>query len=247
MQKHPKPLDVKTPSELESLLGKERARRERLELSKLFKFLTQDNNPHVRFKSSIEDIKFKKFYENHKKAIDKLHFILTKYGINPEGFIRFSLSNVKVYIPELIIKPDLFKMYADHKYNEEKYSQICSLYMKSVEFIARKSLELRMTPINFIMNEFVCNHIAYEYISGTISKYFLVTIKNFKELYEKLDGLNKDELRIIYGATDELRTMVNEAVFKETGRYPRPISDSNEALKKLIKEKLTRQSTNQEN
>ena len=228
-------------------MGKERARKERLELARLFKFLTQDNNPHVRFKASIDDIKFKKFYENHKKGIDKLHFILTKYGIDPERFITFSLSKAKVYVPELIIKSDMFKMYADHVYMEEKYSQICSSYMKSVDFVARKSLELRIAPTSFISSEFARNRIAYDYISGMVSKYFIVSIQNFSELYETLDSLNRDELRIIYGATDELRTMANEAVFKETGRYPRPISDSNEALKKLIKEKLTRQSTNQEN
>ena len=236
MQEHQKPLGVKSLKELEDLLGKELVQKERLELARTFKFLAQENNPHVKFKVSIGNVKFRNFYEKHKAAIDKLHFLTRKYYIDPRDFIEYSQKITKFYTPELIITPDVFKEYAVNLYTNKQYETIYRAYSKTVENISRTCVDNGIRPKEFLSEEFRKNRIAYDFISGRISKYFLVTIKDFKKIYEKLDQMNKDELRIIYDATDELKVMANEALVKKTGRYPTPIRDSEEAFDKMIKE-----------
>lgn len=240
MQKCLKPENVKSPKELEEKLGKQSAKEERLELTRKFRFLSQENNPLVKRRVSADRVKYQSFYGNHKRAIDKLHYILRKYYINEDDFLKYALEKYKVYTPELLLKDYVFKEYAEKKHLDETYWKIYNSYSKSIRFIAETCLNGGFSPRDFLAGEFRSGRISYDFISGKISKYLMVSIQNFKKLYEFLDPLSKDELRIIYDATDELKVMVNEAVFKETGKYPKPIRDSEEELEKL-KNKLTKE------
>lgn len=206
---------------------------ERYELAHLFKFISQEHNPHIVRKIPFESIKFKKYYADHHKAIDKLHFLLVKYNINTSDFLKYTLNATKIYSPELILNAELFRRYANHLERNKKYNEIHEKYMKTVNFIANLCVEKNITPKEYIRQLVLENRLAYEYISGRISKYFIASIQNFKDLYSFLDSLNKDELRIIYNAADELRVMVNEAFLFTEGKTITPLEAIKSAINKL--------------
>ena len=226
-------LDAKSPKELEKLLGAAKVREERAELAHMFRFLSQGNNPYVRRKAKFEDVKYRSFYSAHKADFDKLHFILAKYNVDRDEFLRFALNRTNVYTPGLLLNANLFKEFANHRAGEARYADIYRNYMKSVGNVAKMCVDGNMTPRNLLSSVFHENRMAYEYVSGRISKYYIASIQNFREIYPELDSLNRDELRIIYDAADELRTMADEAMVKMAGRHAKPVSDAEAAVVEL--------------
>ena len=199
----------------------------------MFRFLSQGNNPYVRRKVKFEDVKYRSFYSAHKADFDKLHFILSKYGVDRDEFLRFALGRTNVYTPRLVLNANLFREFANYRAGEARYADIYRNYMKSVNNVAEMCIEGDTTPRNLLSSVFHENRMAYEYVSGRISKYYIASIQNFRKIYPELDSLNRDELRIIYDAADELRTMADEAMVKMAGRHAKPVSDAEAAIVEL--------------
>lgn len=206
-------------------------------LARMFKYLAQENNPHIVRKVSFDRIGGKTYYRNHKKAFDKLHHVMVKYGIRPYNFIKFAIEQTNVYTPELILKPSLFLEYAKRLNERECLEKVYSNYIRSVSNVAKICVEKKISPVDFIKESISGNRIAYEYMSGRMSKYFIVAIPNFVKIYDLLDKMNKEELCIIYNAAEELRNVLQDACLMKTGGTARPIHDVTEAMKKLNENK----------
>lgn len=229
-------------------MGPEAAEAERNELAHLVRYLLQMHNPRIVRKPRYEDVKFKEFASTNRKGLAKLHFILKKYSIDAKRFVTYAVEQENVARIQDFFKTDLFRRYSERLLIEKRIQTISKVYAKSVENVARACVETGRTPVEFIKAMVNENRVAYYYISGWISKYFLVSIRNFGEIFSRLDSLNKDELRIIYDAEGEMRTMATEALVATTGKPPRPVHDVQEAIKRLTsKNQLKTKSTNQEN
>ena len=214
-------------------LSAEKLREQRLLLAKLFKYLAQRNNPYVRYREKFDDISFKSYYRTHKDAIDRLYSILAKYRIDAPTFLRFTLKHTRIYTPELMLRPGLFLEYAKRKEERNRLEKIYSYFQKSVDNVAKTCVERDITAKEFVKELIVKNRLAYEFISGRMSKYFIASIQNFKKIYELLDEMNKSELRIIYNAADELNAMLQDACLMKTGSTARPMASVESRIKQL--------------
>ena len=221
---------------LEKSVRREELTTQRLELAHIFKFLAQDYCPGLARRLRYEDVRYRSYYSAHAKAFDKLHFILTKYGIDPKRFFAYTLREGGVCTPESLLDASRFRRYAAYLARSEQFTKIRNQFMKSVSFVAGECLRLDISPARYICTLVVENRLGVEYVSGRLSKYFLASIQNFKELYEHLDKINKDELRIIYDAAGELVNALDEAFVATGCERMRPIKAVETAVAKLKKQ-----------
>lgn len=210
-------------------------------IARLFRYYAQDNNPRVEFKRELGRIPVKTFYTKYKKYFDRIHLILVKYKIDPSKFIKFCVTNIRVFHPKKILDTEVFSKYASYLQVQEQYKKIYSQYMKTVEFIAESCLVKRVTPRKFMRDLVTENRLAYEYMAGRISKYFIVTLNDFDEFFPKMDSLNQDELRIIFNAKDELVAMTQDAFLMHSGKRAKPIT----LIEGKLKQKILNQMNNQ--
>lgn len=203
---------------------------------KSFRYYSQFYNKFVEDKRDYEKITFKSYYYRYQKHFDKLAHLFKKYKIDAANFIKFAVNYTHAYIPSDILNENIFKRYADHLEVILQYKKIHRYYMKSVKNIAEICINKGITPKDYLKELILKNRLAYEVISGRISKYFISTIQNIKKIYEKLDKLNQDELCIIIQAVDELNGAVQDSFLKLEGRRVTPIREVESLINRMTQQ-----------
>lgn len=203
---------------------------------KSFRYYSQFYNKFVEDTKDYDRITFKTYYYRYQKSFDKLAHIFKKYNIDVASFMKFAVNYTHAYIPSLLLDGNLFKKYADHLEVILQYKKIRRYYMKSVKNIAETCITRGITPKDYLKELILENKLAYEVISGRISKYFISSIQNIKKIYEKLDKLNQDELCIIIKAVDELNGAVQDSFLKLEGRRVTPIREVESLINKMTQQ-----------
>ena len=180
----------------------------------------------------------KDFILKNKKYLTKLTDIIIKYKIDPDKFIRYAVVENGIVNPKMCLNINLFQQYAYTLQRREQYIKIYDQYMKTVKYIAEQCILNKISPEKYILNMIFGNKLAYEYISGRISKHFISTIPNISELFLKMDSLNRDELGIIFNAIGELEIITQEAFIYNSSERAKPL----DLIKKQII-KITKQTT----
>jgi hypothetical protein len=204
-------------------------------IARLFKYYIQDITPNLIFKRDINSIQIKTFITKYKKYLDKLTSILIKYKINPNNFIRYAVVENGIINPKMCLNINIFQQYAYTIQRREQYVTIFRQYMKTVNFIAEQCILNNTTPEKYILNMILRNNLAYEYISGRVSKHFISTIPNISELFLKMDSLNRDELGIIFKALGELEIITQEAFIYNSSERAKPLDLIKKQITKLTK------------
>jgi hypothetical protein len=204
-------------------------------IARLFKYYIQDITPNLIFKRDINSIQIKTFITKYKKYLDKLTSILIKYKINPNNFIRYAVVENGIVNPKMCLNINIFQQYAYTIQRREQYVTIFRQYMKTVNFIAEQCILNNTTPEKYILNMILRNNLAYEYISGRVSKHFISTIPNISELFLKMDSLNRDELGIIFKALGELEIITQEAFIYNSSERAKPLDLIKKQITKLTK------------
>ena len=204
-------------------------------IARLFKYYIQDITPNLIFKRDINNIQIKTFITKYKKYLDKLTSILIKYKINPNNFIRYVVVENGMVNPKMCLNINIFQQYAYTIQRREQYVTIFRQYMKTVNFIAEQCILNNITPEKYILNMILGNNLAYEYVSGRVSKHFISTIPNISELFLKMDSLNRDELGIIFKALGELEIITQEAFIYNSSERAKPLDLIKKQINKLTK------------
>ena len=206
-------------------------------IARLFKYYIQDITPNLNFKLDFRNIHTKTFILKHKKYLEKLTNILIKYKINPENFIKYAVVENGIVNPKMCLNINVFQQYAYTIQRREQYVTIFNQYMKTVNFIAEQCILNKISPEKYILNMIFGNNLAYEYISGRVSKHFISTIPNIAELFLKMDSLNRDELGIIFKAIGELEIITQEAFIYNSSERAKPLDLIKKQITKLTKTK----------
>lgn len=202
-------------------------------IARYFKYyMGLSKNP--RCKSGLWNVKILSIMKKYGCHLDKLAAIVNKYGINHDKFIKFCIFNQKINTPADMLSGDMFARFAAYLKMNEEYAKIYERYMKSADFIADRCIEKCMNPSECIGEMITDNTLAIEYVSGHISKHFIASIQNFKELFWKLDNINREELGIIYDAAETLNENVQESFLMFTNKRVTPIN----LIEKIITNKL---------
>lgn len=203
-------------------------------LAKLYKFFKQEVNEFIIYKLNINNIPIKTFYTQNKKYFNKLSEICKKYKITPEKYIAFCVKEIGIQEPKGLLDIDNFMRYANNIKIKDQYKRIYNNFMKSANYVADNCILKNIQPVDFIRELIQTNKLAYEYICGNISMYYIASIKNIDKACEQMDQNSKDELSIIFNVHEKLNQDVQEAFLQYKNNRVSPLRLSEE----LIKQKL---------
>ena len=211
------------------------------DLAKLFKYYRQFANKILKCRQKFRNIQATVEYARGKKALDRLNAVLGKYGIDKEGFVRYCALGTSCASAREMADVKYIKAYADHLKRVEQYGNIVHNFRRSAENLADMCIEHETTPAEEIARIVMENKLAYEYLSGRLSKYFIASIRNFRKIYEKLDRMNKDELRILFDVSDELHEDVKRAFLRYERRTVAPLQLTDEIKRNKLNQNQTQE------
>lgn len=215
------------------------------DLPRLFKYYRQFDNKTLKCKQKFEYVQASGEYSRRKRLFDRLNAVLLKYKIDRERFVRYCALGTGCAAPEDMADVRYFKMYADHLKRVSQYGGIIHNFRKSASNLADMCISNRTTPVQEIARMVTGNRLAYEYITGHLSKYFIACIKNFRKIYWKLDRMNRDELRILYDVSEELRDVAQKAFLEREGRTVAPLGLADETIREKLKTKQEQEEENE--
>ena len=203
-------------------------------LAMYFRYYKQYQNQNIIFHLPLNNIPYKTYYKKYQKYFIKLSEICQKYKINPENYIKFCVFKRVVNDVDAMLNVYSFKDYATEMEIEEQYKKIFTQYTKSAEYVANECIKKNITPVEFIKELILKKQLAYEYICGNLSMYYIATIRNIEKLCEYLDQNSIDELRIILDVKEKLNQDVQDVFMKFKNKRISPIKLSEEIIKSKI-------------
>lgn len=218
------------------------------DLVRLFKYYRQFSNKLLKCRQKFKNVMASGDYSRNRKSIDRLNRVLIKYRIDREGYVRFCATSGGCQSVSEISDFRRIKLYSDYLKRRAQYGSIVYNFRRSAMNLADMCISNGTTPATELARIVMESRLAYEYASGRLSKYFIASIANFKKIYEKLDQLNRDELRILYDVSDELHEDVKRAFLEYEKRVVAPLGLTDEMIKQKQTEKQekSRESTKEE-
>ena len=206
------------------------------DLAALFKYYRQFANRTLRCRQKLRNIQAAGEYARGKKALDRLNEVLVKYGIDRERYVRYCATELGCESAGDMANVRYIKMYADHLTRVAQYGAIVHNFRRSASNLADMCIAHGTTPAEEMARIISENRLAYEYVSGRLSKYFIASISNFRKIYEKLDPLNRDELRILYDVSGELCEDAKRAFLLREKKTVTPLRLTDETIREKLKQ-----------
>ena len=203
-------------------------------LVRYYKYYRQRTDPMVTFPVAFERVGTAVYYSKNRKWFNRLSDIVWKFGIDHNKYIKFCVIKIGIQDGRELLKPENFRRYAEYLKVFEQYKRIYERYVKTAEYIADRCIEGGITPARFIGRLIRENRLGYEYMSGRISKHFIASIQNFDKIFERLDKINQDELRIILEISGELNHDIQEAFLMFKSQRVKPISFTERIIEKKL-------------
>lgn len=206
-------------------------------LAKIYKYYKQKTNPYIKNYISFERIASLTFYKSNRKTFDKLFKIISKYKINHDSYIYFCIFDIQVKHPKDMLNVQYFVRYANKLKIENQYKKIYDNFLKTSNYIADVCISENITPKEYLKKLIVEKRLAIEYMCGNISTHFLAAINGIKNIFKYLDDNSKNELSIIYDATEKLNGDIQEAFMKFKSHRVSPLKFTEQMIKlKKIKQ-----------
>ncbi len=179
----------------------------------------------------LDRVQSKSYYLQYKKYFNKLSEVCKKYRIDPERYIKYCVLTRVANEADDLLDVHAFMDYADHLKITEQYRKIYDHYMKSAEYVAEECIKRNMTPGEFLKDLVVTKKLAYEFMCGNLSMYYLASIKGIDKICQYLDQNSRDELSIILDVQEKLNQDVQEVFIKYKNRRVSPLGLSEEIMK----------------
>lgn len=202
-------------------------------LARYFKYYQQFVNTHRLVIADIDHVPFKSCYDKYRKYFDRLAAICSKYGINAHNYIEYCVKSKMAYTPDQMMSTNLIKMYADNLATRKRYATIYNGYMKSAYNVAAYCIENDTTPIDYVKMLIIKNQLAYEYVTGILSKHFIASLQNFDKIYYRLDRINRSELSTIHNVASELNNEIQEVFLTYKNQRVRPLGLVETIIKRI--------------
>lgn len=191
---------------------------------------------------NFKNIQAKKFYKDNQKVFDKFFLLSEKYGINAKRYVSFFVETLKKKKKD--VKNDFLCMntlnqYSDYVQIQAQYEKIYNNVLKSVRNIVDDCLDMGLNDARVYLKKLISeNRLAEQVVSGRISQYYLVTIKNIDKLISGMDSLSKVELKNIVERKTKLRSDTQNAFLNMKSQQMSPIKLTNQELNSKIIQKI---------
>lgn len=209
-----------------------------LKAATYFKFYRQEFNPNIVRALPIERIQAKTFYLEHRYHFNKLVAVFTKYNLNVENYIEFFTTILKKSERDIdthLLNQYTVQLFVEHLEIRHKQKKIVKYIIKSAKNIAKECIKYNYTTsIDYFRMLISKRKLVNYYISGKISKYFLVLIPNFQKIITKLDSLSKDEFRSVCNMYEKYNIDSVQALKKHKIHIRNVFTFTDEIIKKYI-------------
>lgn len=199
---------------------------------RIFRYYRQFNNPTVVVRLPLDRVPYRDYYGSHKKDFSKLSAILKKYKIDPDKFIRFCVLTRGESSASDLLSFYCFKAFAEDLKISEQYHKIYIHYIKSAEYVADECMRRNITPIDFLKDLVKTRKLAYEFMCGNLSMYYLASINGLEKICRFLDQNSIDELGIILDVREKLNQDVQDVFMKYKNRRVSPLALSEEIIER---------------
>ena len=109
----------------------------------------------------------------------------------------------------------MFQSYVKFLTDKAEIDKICSLTIKTAQFIASETKRLNVSSATECLKAMIRDKtIATNFFTGKLSPYFLAAIPGFQDVIPKLDHFAKDELRKLSAKFESYQVATYHA-FKE--------------------------------
>lgn len=208
------------------------------DLARVHKYLLQ------AFDKNIEDgikrnlpfsmIRAKEMYKIDKDSYDKVYRFCKKFNVNVVNYMKWCLFVNCTRDINVIVQSVTFINYANFLKRKKQYKNIFDYYNRSARNVAELCIKNNWSSsLQYLRNSIVNNTIGSDYISGFVSKYFLVTIPGFRKIFTKIDRQTRDELSIIINVCDELNKDVQDVFLEFTGKPVQAMEFTDNLINKL--------------
>ena len=166
--------------------------------AKCFKYYAQFSNPYIVHPIPFERIAAKTLYNQNRENFIRFFKIFKKYDLKLTDYVVFFIGemNKHTYSINEFFTQEMFQSYVKFLTDKAEIDKICSLTIKTAQFIANETKRLNVSSATECLKAMIHNKtIATNFFTGKLSPYFLAAIPGFQEIIPKLDHFAKDELR----------------------------------------------------
>ena len=202
--------------------------------AKYFKYCMQFDLSYITQKIDFRRVAAKSFYSKHQKQFDTLITIFNKYNIDPLKYIKFFVRKYGKSdrdIKDKLLNMQSINMYINYLQEQHKLDKVFSWFVKSAENISDACIENDcMSVTEYIRKMIQQQKLAYSYVSGQISSYWLAGIPTFKKLFKKMSQMQQVAMVDVFNNFDVYNSEINEAFLKNKHCKVNPIAFTDDLL-----------------
>ena len=195
----------------------ERAITDPVAFAKCFKYYAQFSNPYIVHPIPFERIAAKTLYNENQENFIRFFKIFRKYDLKLTDYVVFFIGEMNKHTCSIdeFFTQEMFQSYVKFLTDKAEIDKICSLTIKTAQFIASETKRLNVSSATECLKAMIHDKtIATNFFTGKLSPYFLAAIPGFQGVIPKLDHFAKDELRNLSAKFESYQVATYRA-FKE--------------------------------
>ena len=199
----------------------ERAIIDPVAFAKCFKYYAQFSNPYIVHPIPFERISAKTLYNKNKENFIRFFKIFRKYDLKITDYVVFFIGEMNKHTCSIdeFFTQEMFQSYVKFLTDKAEVDKICSLTIKTAQFIASEMKRLGVDSAADCLKAMIRDKtIATNFFIGKLSPYFLAAIPRFQDVIPKLDHFAKDELRNLRAKFESYRVATYHAFEEKYGK-----------------------------
>ena len=199
----------------------ERAIIDPVAFAKCFKYYAQFSNPYIIHPIPFERISAKTLYNKNKENFIRFFKIFKKYDLKITDYVVFFIGEMNKHTCSIdeFFTQEMFQSYVKFLTDKAEVDKICSLTIKTAQFIASEMKRLGVDSAADCLKAMIRNKtIATNFFTGKLSPYFLAAIPRFQDVIPKLDHFAKDELRNLSAKFESYQVATYHAFEEKYGK-----------------------------
>ena len=189
--------------------------------AKCFKYYAQFSNPYIVHPIPFERISAKTLYNKNKENFIRFFKIFRKYDLKITDYVVFFIGEMNKHTCSIdeFFTQEMFQSYVKFLTDKAEVDKICSLTIKTAQFIASEMKRLGVDSAADCLKAMIRDKtIATNFFTGKLSPYFLAAIPRFQDVIPKLDHFAKDELRNLSAKFESYRVATYHAFEEKYGK-----------------------------
>lgn len=193
-----------------------------------FKYCMQFDLSYITHKVDFRRVAAKSFYAKHQKQFDALVDVFKKNEIDPLKYIEFFVrkyGKTERDIKDKLLSMQSVNMYVNYLQEQKKLDKVFQWFIKSAENISDACIENDcLSTTEYLRKMIQQQKLAFSYVSGQISGYWLAGIPTFRKLFSKMSNMQQTAMIDVFNNFEIYNSEINEAFLKNRHCKVNPIA-----------------------